>query len=69
MKIGHNNFTNDNFFGRIAGLPRTWYVTEHREYSAKIDLLRKIKSKLDKVDAQTSKEKNSLRNERRKQNE
>ena len=33
---------------RKTHAPRTWYTTEHKEYRAKIDRLRKIKSKLDK---------------------
>lgn len=69
MRIGHNNFTNDDFFGRISGLPRTWYISEHPEYTKKIELLRKIKSKLDKNVEQCSTEKINLRNARRKQNE
>lgn len=47
---------------------RTWYITDHPEYNSKIDLLRKVKSKLDKNVEKCSIEKINLRNERRKQN-
>ena len=48
---------------------RTWYIAEHTEFKAKIDDLRKMKSKLDKTnDKAISQEKFNLRNERRKKN-
>lgn len=35
----------DDFFGHISGLPRTWYISEHKEYREKIDLLRKMSAR------------------------
>jgi hypothetical protein len=55
---------------RKTHAPRTWYISEHPEYRAKIDLLRKMKSKLDKTNGKAiSQEKFNLKNERRKKNE
>jgi len=46
---------------------KLWYIRNNPEYRAKIDFLRKIKSKLDKTEASCSIEKIMLRNARRKQ--
>lgn len=42
-----------------------WYITEYKEYRAKIDFLRKIKSKMDKVENSCSIEKINLKNARK----
>jgi hypothetical protein len=49
--------------------PHTWYIAEHPEYRAKIDLLRKLKSKPDVNSKPCSPEKHMLKVARRKQNE
>jgi hypothetical protein len=55
---------------RKTHAPRAWYIAEHPEYRAKIDNLRKMKSKLDKTNEKViSQEKFNLRNARRKKNE
>jgi hypothetical protein len=53
---------------RKTHAPRTWYISEHPEYRAKVDFLRKLKSKLDVNSKPCSPEKHALKNERRKQN-
>ena len=46
---------------------KLWHIQNNQEYRKKIELLRKIKSKLDKTEESCSIEKINLKNARRKQ--